>query len=69
MHGVLVIGYVTFDAIDTQGVGCLLEQMRDELIPRTYVPLKALQHEFPKDREKVRVRSILAVRIVRYSVR
>jgi RNA-directed DNA polymerase len=32
---------VTFEAIETQGVETLLEQLRDELIGRTYQPLPA----------------------------
>jgi RNA-directed DNA polymerase len=32
---------VTFEAIEAQGVEALLEQLRDELIGRTYQPLPA----------------------------
>ena len=32
---------VTFEAIEAQGVESFLEQIRDELIERTYVPLRA----------------------------
>src|SRR6202035_2178097 len=50
---------VTFEA---QGVDALLEQLRDELIGRTYQPLPARRQEIPKDGGKVRVLSIPAIR-------
>ena len=53
---------VTFEAIEAQGVGGLLEQLRDELIGRTYQPLPARRQEIPKDGGKVRVLSIPAIR-------
>jgi RNA-directed DNA polymerase len=53
---------VTFEAIEAQGVGVLLEQLRDELIGRTYQPLPARRQEIPKDGGKVRVLSIPAIR-------
>src|ERR1700757_1931652 len=53
---------VTFEAIEAQGVEKVLEQIRDELIERTYVPLRARQREIPKDGGKVRVLSIPAIR-------
>src|SRR5580698_3653886 len=53
---------VTFEAIETQGVETLLEQLRDELIGRTYQPLPARRQEIPKDGGKVRVLSIPAIR-------
>jgi len=40
----------------------VLEQIRDELIARTYTPLPARKHEIPKDGGKVRVLSIPAIR-------
>src|SRR6202051_157870 len=46
---------VTFEAIETQGVEALLEQLRDELIGRTYQPLPARRQEIPKDGGKFRV--------------
>src|SRR5450631_4343832 len=45
-----------------QGVEALLEQLRDELIGRTYQPLPARKQEIPKDGGKVRVLSIPAIR-------
>jgi RNA-directed DNA polymerase len=40
---------VTFAAIEAQGAEALLEQIRDELTGRTYVPLPARRQEIPKD--------------------
>lgn len=40
---------VTFAAIEAQGVAAFLEQIQDELIGRTYVPLPARKQEIPKD--------------------
>src|SRR5215472_12135251 len=53
---------VTFEAIEAQGVDGFLEQIRDELVQRTYKPLPARRQEIPKDGGKVRVLSIPAVR-------
>ena len=61
-NGAPGIDGVTFEAIETQGIECFLEQIRDELIQRTYVPLKARRHKIPKDGGKVRVLSIPAIR-------
>jgi RNA-directed DNA polymerase len=53
---------VTFAAIEAQGVDAFLEQIRDELVERTYKPLPARRQEIPKDGGKVRVLSIPAIR-------
>src|SRR5215471_16510670 len=53
---------VTFEAIEEQGVEAFLEQIRDELVQHTYEPLPARRQEIPKDRGKVRVLSIPAIR-------
>jgi RNA-directed DNA polymerase len=53
---------VTFEAIEAQGVDAFLEQIRDELVRRTYKPLPARRQEIPKDGGKVRVLSIPAIR-------
>jgi RNA-directed DNA polymerase len=54
---------VTFEAIEEQGVEAFLEQIRDELIQRTYVPLRARKKEIPKDGgTKVRTLSIPCIR-------
>jgi RNA-directed DNA polymerase len=53
---------VTFAAIEAQGVDAFLEQIRDDLVQRTYKPLPARRQEIPKDGGKVRVLSIPAIR-------
>src|SRR5215467_3816507 len=54
---------VTFEAIEAQGVGAFLEQIRGELTGRSYVPLPARRQEIPKDGgSKVRVLSVPAIR-------
>jgi len=53
---------VTFAAIETQGGDAFLEQIADELVRRSYVPLPARRQEIPKDGGKVRVLAIPAIR-------
>src|SRR5262245_20157764 len=53
---------VTFEAIEAQGVDGFLEQIRDELVQRTYKPSPARRQEIPKDGGKFRVLSIPAIR-------
>ena len=53
---------VTFDDIEKQGVEAFLEQIRDELTGRNYVPRPARRQEIAKDGGKVRVLSIPAIR-------
>jgi RNA-directed DNA polymerase len=54
---------VTFQAIEERDVGQFLTQIQDELIQRTYVPLRVRKKEIPKDGgSKVRVLSIPAIR-------
>src|SRR5436853_4928862 len=53
---------VTFEAIESQGVEALLEQLRDELTGRTYKPSPARKQEIPEDGGKVRVLSMPAMR-------
>ena len=60
--GLREVDGVTFEAIEAQGVEAFLEQIRDELVRRTYVPLPARRQEIPKDGGKVRVLSIPAIR-------
>ena len=61
-NGAPGIDGVTFEVIEAQGTESFLEQMRDELIQRTYRPMKARRREIPKDGGKVRVLSIPAIR-------
>ena len=52
-----------FEAIEEQGVEDFLQQIRDELIGRRYLPLRARKKEIPKDGgRKVRVLSIPSIR-------
>ena len=54
---------VTFEAIEAQGVEGFLEQIRDELITRSYVPLRARKKEIPKEGStKMRTLSIPCIR-------
>jgi RNA-directed DNA polymerase len=54
---------VTFEAIEQCGVEEFLEQIRDELTRRTYVPKRSRKREIPKDGgKKVRVLSIPCIR-------
>ena len=55
---------VTFEGIEAHGTERFLEQIRNELIQHTYVPLPARRREIPKDggKGKVRVLSIPAIR-------
>ena len=54
---------VSFEAIEEQGVEGFLEQIQDELIQRTYVPLPARKKEIPKEgSNKFRTLSIPCIR-------
>jgi RNA-directed DNA polymerase len=54
---------VTFEAIEARGVDAVLQQIRDELVTRTYRPMRNRRQEIPKDGgKKVRVLSIPAIR-------
>jgi RNA-directed DNA polymerase len=54
---------VTFDAIEAKGVEKFLMQIRDELVSRTYRPMRVRRVEIPKDGgKKVRVLSIPTIR-------
>ena len=53
---------VTFEAIEAGGVDGFLEQLRGELVARTYQPLRNRHQAIPKDGGKVRVLGIPAIR-------
>ncbi len=54
---------VTFEDIEVNGVEPFLEQIRDELVARTYQPMRARRKEIPKDGgTKVRVLGIPTIR-------
>ena len=62
-NGAPGIDGVTFEAIEASGVEAFLEQIRDELVTRTYRPMRVRQKEIPKDGgTKVRVLSIPTIR-------
>jgi RNA-directed DNA polymerase len=53
---------VTFDAIEGAGLETFLAELRDELVARTYRPLRNRRVEIPKDGGQVRVLGIPAIR-------
>ena len=61
-NGAPGIDGVTFEDIEARGAQQYIEQIRDELTERTYVPLRSRRQEIPKDGGKVRVLSIPAIR-------
>src|SRR5262245_39101380 len=61
-NGAPGIDGVTFEAIAEAGVEGFLVQLRDELVTRTYRPLRNRRVEIPKDGGKVRVLGIPAIR-------
>jgi RNA-directed DNA polymerase len=62
-NGAPGIDGVTFGAIEAAGVEAFLAQLRDELVARTYRPLRNRRVEIPKDDgKKVRVLGIPAIR-------
>ena len=61
-NGAPGIDGVTFAAIEAGGVEGWLVQLRDELVTRTYRPLRSRRVEIPKRGGKVRVLGIPAIR-------
>ena len=62
-NGAPGIDGVTFAAIEASGIDAFLAQLRDELVTRTYRPLRNRRVEIPKrDGTKVRVLGIPAIR-------
>jgi RNA-directed DNA polymerase len=61
-NGAPGIDGVTFEDIEKAGVGAFLEQIRDELVSGTYRPMRNRIKEIPKDKNKVRVLGIPAIR-------
>ena len=53
---------VTFEAIEAAGVEAFLGQLRDELVSRTYRPLRNRRVGIPKDGGRVRLLGIPAIR-------
>ena len=61
-HGTPGLDGVSFEAIEASGVESFLEQLRDELVARTYRPLRNRRQEIPKGDGKVRVLGIPCIR-------
>jgi RNA-directed DNA polymerase len=62
-NGAPGIDGVTFEDIEASGVEPFLEQIRDELVARTYQPMRVRRQEIPKDGgTKVRVLGIPTIR-------
>ena len=61
-NGAPGIDGVTFEAIAAAGVERFLGELRDELVARTYRPLRNRRVEIPKDGGRVRVLGIPAIR-------
>lgn len=61
-NGAPGIDGVTFEALEAAGVETFLAQLRDELVTRSYRPLRNRRVEIPKDEGKVRVLGIPAIR-------
>jgi RNA-directed DNA polymerase len=61
-NGAPGIDGVTFEAVEAQGVDQFVEQLREELVRRTYRPLRVRKVGIPKEGGKVRNLSIPAIR-------
>ena len=61
-NGAPGIDGVTFKAIEERGVDDFLGEIRDELVARTYRPMRNRKQEIPKGDDKVRVLQIPAIR-------
>ena len=62
-NGAPGIDGVTFEAIEASGVDVFLQQIRDELVSRTYRPMRVRRKAIPKDGgQKVRILSIPTIR-------
>src|SRR5246127_4384102 len=53
---------VTFAVVEAEGAEAFLDQLRKELVERTYRPQRARKVEIPKGGNKVRVLSIPSIR-------
>jgi RNA-directed DNA polymerase len=61
-NGAPGIDGVTFEAIEESGAESFLQQIRGELITKTYRPMRVRKKEIPKDGGKVRTLSIPSIR-------
>jgi RNA-directed DNA polymerase len=53
---------VTFEQVEAQGTEPFLRQLQEELLSRTYCPMRVRKKEIPKEGGKVRVLSIPSIR-------
>jgi RNA-directed DNA polymerase len=61
-NGAPGIDGVTFEAIEARGVESLVDELREELVQRSYRPQRVRKVEIPKGRGSVRVLSIPTIR-------
>jgi RNA-directed DNA polymerase len=61
-NGAPGIDGVTFEAIEAGGVECFIQELHEELVARTYRPLRVRRVEIPKEGGKRRGLSIPAIR-------
>ena len=61
-NGAPGIDGVRFEAIEAEGAEGFLEQLREELVQRSYRPQRARKVEIPKEEGKVRLLSIPSIR-------
>jgi RNA-directed DNA polymerase len=61
-NGAPGIDGVTFEAVEQNGWEAFLEQIRKELLTRTYLPMRNRRKEIPKSNGKVRVLGIPTIR-------
>jgi len=61
-NGAPGIDGVTFEQIEAQGTESFLQQIREELLSRTYCPMRVRKKEIPKEGGKVRMLSIPSIR-------
>ena len=61
-NGAPGIDGVTFEDVEAQGTESFLQQIREELLSRTYCPMRVRKKEIPKEGGKIRVLSIPSIR-------
>jgi len=61
-NGAPGIDGVTFEQVEAQGRESFLQQIREELLSRTYCPMRVRKKEIPKEGGKVRILSIPSIR-------
>ncbi len=61
-NGAPGIDGVTFEQVEAEGTESFLQQIREELLSRTYRPMRVRKKEIPKEGGKVRILSIPTIR-------